>query len=114
MKVRWNSLEATAEGNFFDGSRNGGKGEIHLAYCPGKVPNGVFFEEIQHALDYHAGVLEVPEASLYGSPEWDVQNFRAHVGTFRRMAENPWFKLSDEEASALRAQADLFSQGRAS
>ena len=74
-------------------------------YLDSAMPKrGVFFEEIQHAIDY----LDNPETinvANYGSGSQLKQNLRAHQRTFENMADSLDFPFTDAERHALRAQA---------
>jgi hypothetical protein len=73
------------------------------------VPRGVFYEEIQHALDYHAGLYEgLLPIPVEGTPYHDAFNNRIHIIAFRNMAGNKlgWFELTQEQIEALLKRAD--------
>ncbi len=80
---------------------------------------GVFLEELQHALDLQAGRLNLTAAgNMFSSvpPQFsrlhptatiaDYQNFRLHIGTFRRLAANSAFPLSDLERNGIHTWLD--------
>ncbi|GHB91297.1 hypothetical protein GCM10007047_02940 [Cerasicoccus arenae] len=73
-------------GNYFDLDTN----TIHLMTGRANTGRGVFFEEVQHALDQ------------FYNPAWNNPfimqgNVNLHRGTFHRLANNPWFNLSHDE-----------------
>lgn len=88
--------------NFFDSLDN----KIHLRSGARQQPRGMFFEEIQHALDQRVANGALNDLRRFGFSENPVlANLRLHAGTFRRMAENPLFKLSPGERANLLQQA---------
>ena len=109
-KVFFNSKLAIEEGgNFFNSATN----EIHLLDRARAVKQGVFFEEIQHALDNASGLLEtLPSSSMIGTEEGQILNLQLHAPVFERMASNPWFQLDQASQDALRARAQILATGR--
>jgi len=80
------------EGNFFV-KYNSGSSEIHLVIgTKSKQPRGAIMEEIQHVLDEAADPL---------LNDRNLHNLQLHVGTFRRMAANTDFSLTDKERELL-------------
>ncbi|NTW00772.1 MAG: hypothetical protein HGA19_05605 [Oscillochloris sp.] len=94
--------------NEFD-PMTGKGGIISLRHSKKAVPRGVFFEEVQHALDWHSGNRwSLPHRY---SPQFEAANTRVHIGTFRRMASN-WkrFGLTEGEVQKLLQQAYVWEQ----
>jgi hypothetical protein len=91
--------------NDFDASTN----TISLRHPRNAVPRGVFYEEIQHALDYHVGLYEgLLPIPVEGTSYHDAFNNRIHIIAFRNMAGNKlgWFELTQEQIEALLKRAD--------
>lgn len=74
----------------YDQARNvydPGSNTISFKHPKNAVPRGVFFEEMQHALDWHTGSAWSP-LPIEGTPAFDLANTRIHIGTFRRIVDN--------------------------
>ena len=92
-KIIWNSNEAKS-GNFFDLGRN----QIHLQGGVDKQRRGMFYEEVQHAMDYHA------DPNLITDPS--KTNKQKHATTAERMIDNPLLPTSQEEKQSLKKLSD--------
>jgi hypothetical protein len=90
----------------YGGSKNAFKyydGFIQIVTKLEDTKIGVFFEEVQHALDFLAdmpGFLQ-DMAKLNAAKDWQVANWFYHVGVFERMSANPLFQLNDAEADEI-------------
>ena len=90
------SRQAQRYGNHFDPQSN----SIHLM---DRKPNrGMFYEEVQHALDQATpGLNDLPFPGTKG-------NELLHAGTFDRLADNKWFNLTPEQKQAFKDQAQAW------
>jgi hypothetical protein len=91
--------------NAFDPTTN----TIHLRHPRNNLPRGVYYEEIQHALDFHArryeGLWPLPHPL---SPSYRVENSKLHIITFKQIAKNEhgWFNLTAGQINDLLKKAD--------
>ncbi len=90
------SRQAQRYGNHFDPQSNA----IHLV---DRKPNrGMFYEEVQHALDQRTpGLNDLPFPGTKG-------NELLHAGTFDRLADNKWFNLTPQQKQSFKDQAQAW------
>jgi hypothetical protein len=84
-KIVYNSDAVARGGGHFDWAKN----EIHFQGGELKQRKGLFYEEVQHAIDYHNGE--------YGLDPSDLDNFELHSITAKNLAANPLLHTSDME-----------------
>jgi hypothetical protein len=89
--IVYDSELAQRYGNHFDPTTN----QIHLQGGASKHRRGLFYEEVQHAFDHHAGAYD---ASL--------TNKQLHAITARNLVENPLLPTTAEQNAALLELAD--------
>jgi hypothetical protein len=98
-KIIFHSPVAKAEGNHFNPFTN----EIHLQGGITKQRRGLFYEEVQHAFDHHAGLYD----DYYAGK---ISNRQLHAITAQQIIDNPILELSDDAISALRKIAEEWAK----
>lgn len=94
-KAVFNSPLARRAGNHFDKDTN----TIHFKGGSSKMRKGLFYEEVQHAFDHHAGLMEAYWARR-------ISYSQAHAITARQIISNPLFDLTSEDIARLTAYAE--------
>jgi hypothetical protein len=93
-KIKYNAVE-----NFFDPHTK----MIHLTGSRfGKHKRGVFFEELQHAIDDFQGLTPNPIPKPH-----TLENYLFHEQVFKRMIDNPVFDISKREGNDLLAETHI-------
>jgi hypothetical protein len=84
--IHYDSALARQFGNHFDTQLN----QIHLVGGAAKQRRGLFYEEVQHAFDHHAGAY-LPS----------MTNKQLHSVTARNLVDNPLLPTTPEHNAAL-------------
>jgi hypothetical protein len=106
VKVVWNSPDTGFKmPQNYAAHPPGGPTEIHFMGGPAETERGVFFEEVQHALDRHANYDWIDAAKMGG-------NEKLHAGTFERLSKNDLFKMTPEEREAFLKLVPDLAQGK--
>jgi hypothetical protein len=95
-KIIYNSKAARKDGNHFNGDEN----TIHLKNSAKNMRRGLFYEEVQHALDEQTGAYGILRSHI------PSQNRALHAITARNIVQNPILPTTTEQNSRLLRLAD--------